>query len=176
MRSHSKANKRGYVCERQPGEPNCGSMSVRADHVEELVSEMIFAAVDDEGLRDAIMAREAPEDGLFGAIANDERAMEELSKDFYVERLLQREEFFAARGALLARLEANRAKLAQRSRSRVLGDAMLGGVALRKAWEAGTLEWRRAVVGTLLDHVDILPGKPGRVPCDPSRVRPVWRY
>ena len=85
--------------------------------------------------------------------------------------LVTREEFFAARGELVKRLEA---KLAKRDRRGALGAFVGDSGQLRRAWEAGSLEWRRSIVGALLDHVVIssTPVK-GRQPFDVSRVRPV---
>ena len=155
---------------------NCGSMSARADDVEDLIRRMLIAAVDDGGLREAILSQDAHDDGLLDAVRRDELSLEGLSKDFYVEQLLSRDEFLAARGDLNSRLEANRTRLAERSRSRVLGELVVGQVALQDAWELKSLEWRRSVVAALLVQVVILPGKPGRRPFDPARVQPVWRY
>jgi len=80
------------------------------------------------------------------------------------------------RAALTARLEANREKLARRDRRGVLGQFVGSGKTLRAAWAEGSLDWRRSVVAALLESIVIQPGKPGRRPFDPGRVRPVWRY
>ena len=177
MRSHlHTGDVRRYICEKRPGYVNCGSMSVRADDVEDLVRQMLIAAVDDGGLRKAILSQDAHDDGLLDAVRQDELSLEVLSKDFYVEQLLSRDEFLAARGDLNSRLETNRTRLAERSRSRVLGELVTGQTALQDAWELKSVEWRRSVVGALLEKVMILPGQPGRRPFDPARVQPVWRY
>ena len=67
-------------------------------------------------------------------------------------------------------------KLAKRERTNVLGRFAGEGGALRTAWESGSLEWRRAIVGAVLDYVTILPGEPGRKAVDPARVSVQWRY
>ncbi len=46
-----------------------------------------------------------------------------------------------------------------------------------KACQASSLDWQRAIVGALLDHVDILPAtEKGRKPFDAKRVNPVRRF
>ena len=106
----------------------------------------------------------------------DEEALEALAKDFYAERLLSREEFMAARGALNQRLEMNRLKLAKRTSSGAVGRFLGHGELLRASWMQASLEWRRSIVGALLEQVEISPGRAGRLPFDPVRARPVWKY
>ncbi len=177
MSAHARGDaSRRYVCQKAAGAANCGKMSIKAEPVEELVAEMVFVAVDDEALRAALAAKGEQDDGLVEAVRRDERALEELARDFYVEKLVSREEFFAARDGLNRRLEGNRVKLAKRERTNVLGRFAGEGGALRTAWESGSLEWRRAIVGAVLDYVTILPGEPGRKAVDPARVSVQWRY
>lgn len=177
MHAHARnGGTRAYICNKAPGYANCGSMSVRAEPLETLVKELLMAAIDNKALCQALQSQESHDEGLVEAIRHDEIFLEGLSKDFYVEQLLSREEFLAAREGLNARLEANRAKLIQRSQSRVLGELLGRPSLLGEAWEVRALEWRRSVASALLERVVILPGKPGRLPFDPERVKPVWRY
>jgi hypothetical protein len=177
MSAHAAARgRRRYVCQQQPGYPNCGKMSVLAEPLEEVVAEMLFVAVDDDALRAALESQGERDDGLLEAIRRDELALEGLSKDHYVDGLISREEFLAARGELTKRLEANRLRLAQQTKANVLAPFASGTEVLRGAWEDGSLDWRRSVVGALLDQVEVLPGRPGRLPFDPARVRPVWKH
>ena len=67
-------------------------------------------------------------------------------------------------------------RLARRDGRGVLAGFVGDGGNLRRAWEGGSLDWRRAVMGALLDRVEIMPGEAGRLPFDPERVRPIWRY
>jgi DNA invertase Pin-like site-specific DNA recombinase len=177
MAAHARSEtSRAYVCQRMPGAVNCGSMSVRAEPLEELVGAMLVVAVDDAGLVEAMRAKGDVDDGLLESVRRDEEALETLARDFYVDQLVSRDEFLAARDGLAKRLEANRARLAKRDGRGVVGPYVGDGQTLAHAWAAGSLAWRRSVVGALLDRVEILPGKPGRRPFDPARVKPVWRY
>lgn len=167
---------RRYVCRRTPGTGGCGKTTTLAEPLERLVAEMLLAAVDDAALRSHIEATGQKDDGLFEAVRGDEEALETLARDFYADRVITREEFLAARAMIKERLEANQVKLARRTSSGAVGRFLGHGELLRASWEQAELPWRQSIVGALLDHVAIAPGKPGRLPFDPSRVRPVWRY
>ena len=166
---------RRYVCRPQAGEPNCGQMSIKAEPVEELVFEMLVVALDDDALAEAMRSRGEQDDGVNEAVRRDAASLKELMNDYYVERRISRDEFFVARSGLEKRLEANRMRLARRDGRGVLAGFVGDGGNLRRAWEGGSLDWRRAVMGALLDRVVIAPGKAGRLPLDPERVRPIWR-
>lgn len=177
MNGHASADGvRRYVCARQAGYPNCGRMSARAEPVEDMVREMLIVAVDAAALAEALRARGDQDDGLLEMVRRDEGALEMLSRDFYLEHILTREEFLTTRDGLARRLEANRTRLSRRDGHGAVGAFVGHGETLRRAWEAGSLDWRHSVVGALLDHVVILPGRPGRIASNPDRVKPVWRY
>jgi hypothetical protein len=117
------------------------------------------------------------DDGLGDIIRRHEAKLETLSRDFDAGKLLPREEFMAARTELMKRLEANRAILARRDRRGVVGAFVGASGSLRAAWATGSLEWRRSVVGALLERVEIAPTTvKGRQPFDVGRVKPVWRF
>ena len=173
-----KDDARRYVCRKSPGYPNCGSMSVLAEPLERIVFEMIVVAMDDAALSEALRAKPEPSaDDAVLLVQQDEAALKELSDDYYVRRLLDREEFFATRATLQKRLDDNRARLATSGGPGVVGNFLGGGGRLRDAWQTASLEWRRAVVSAVIDHVVInATAAKGRVPFDVERVRPVWRY
>ena len=166
-----------YVCRKEPGYLQCGRLSTLALPVEALVLEMLIVALDDGALAEALAARGEQDDGVLAAVRQDEQALEALANDFYVEQLVSREEFFVARAGLTKRLEANRQQLARREARGAIGAFVGAGEGLREAWAKGTLDWRRAVVSSLLDRVLIMPAtKKGRVAFDMERVKPIWRY
>ena len=175
--SNAEGKRRRYACTTRPGNTNCGGVTTLADPLDELVAEMVFAAVDDAALAEALRARGDADDGLLAGVQRDEAALEALANDFYVSQAISREEFFSARSALTARLEANREKLSRRDRRGVLGKFVGAGQSLRAAWAEASLDWRRAIVGALLERVEIAPAtEKGRKPFDANRVTPVWRY
>ncbi len=163
MVAQALANRtRRYACRKQPGYPNCGQMSATAEPLEEVVREMILAAVDETALADALRAKGQQDDGLAELVRPDETGLEALSADFYVQQMITRAEFLSARAGLLTRLESNRLKLSKRDSRGVVGPFVGDGGTLRTAWETGSLDWRRSVVGALLESVGITAGRRGR--------------
>jgi len=167
---------RRYVCVLQTGHPSCGKMAVLAEPVERLLYEMVAQVLDHEALGAALSIRSAEDDGLAQKIAADDAALATLNNDFYVERMLSREEYVTARATLTGRIDANRAAAAKRDGRSVIGKFIGGGGQFQAAWEAGSLDWRRAVIGALIDHIVIESAVKGRNFFEPGRVKPVWRF
>ena len=166
--------KRRYVCARRPGAPSCGRLARQAEPVEGHVAAMIF-----EALRGVDVARFLPDEGadsegVAEQVRADEQALETLAADFYAEDGLTRAEFNAARSRLLARLEDNRRQLARRA-SGPLQAALDAGEALEQRWATETLEWRIAVVGTLIESVTIQPALRGRAQFDADAIEVAWK-
>ncbi len=91
-------------------------------------------------------------------------------------RELSRSEWLAARGPLEADLDRARRALARRTRTTALD--RLGGLdvtGLRERWEAMDLTGRAAVLGAVVERVEIGPAVRGRNRFDSERVRVVWR-
>jgi hypothetical protein len=164
---------RSYVCTRGPGLGGCGKIRVKAEPLEELVAEAIFAALDSPAFAAALRETDEP-DGLAEAVAQDEAALEQLAVDHYSEKIIGRAEYLAARSAIQVRLDANRRTLAHRTGSDLLG-VPSGAEAVRAAWNANDIVWRRALVRTVLESVSVGSAVPGRRRFDPGRVRLAWR-
>lgn len=168
---------RRYVCARQPGMPNCGKLARLAEPVEDVVTEAVFLALEDADLSQ-YMRRQEQEDesGLLASIRDDEEALETLSRDYYADKRISRAEFFAARDAITARLEANRQRLGRRNGHASLTEAVIAGAELRRQWPERPLQWKRAVIGALIDHVVLESARKGLNTFDPALVRPIWRF
>jgi site-specific DNA recombinase len=167
---------RRYVCARQPGRGACGKLARVAEPVEETVTEMVFVALEDADLSGFVRGRERKNlETLQQNIRDDETALEALAQDFYVDRIIERGEFLSARDAIEKRLAKNRARAADDRRHGVLGELM-AGAKLRELWPTKSLDWKRAVLGVVLDHVVIEPAQAGRNKFDPTKIKPVWRF
>ncbi|MCH7718271.1 MAG: recombinase family protein, partial [Chloroflexi bacterium] len=167
---------RRYVCSRQPGFPNCGKMARLAESVEQVVTEAVFLALEGADLTQYMKRQDDQADtALVESVTQDEAALEELSRDYYADKAITRAEFFAAREVVHTRLDQNRSRLARTRNNGVMVEALSAGVALRKQWAERPLEWRRAVIGAVIDHVVIHPAVKGRNIFDPELVEPVWR-
>ena len=168
---------RRYVCGRQPGNSNCGKIARLADPVEEVVRESLFVALNGVDLRDYV---DQPNDGhtdeLVEAIRADEEAQQQLAHDYYVGRKIGRTEFFAARDSLVGRIESNRRQMAQANGHGLLNTVVGAGETVRQQWDARGLDWQRAVIFAIIDHIVIEPAIQGRITFDPSLVKIVWKF
>jgi site-specific DNA recombinase len=168
---------RMYGCEKVNGHVACGGTHVMAGPLEALVGEMVLTAIDSPALTSELHRIEADDvtAGRLDELREDEQALEQLARDHYVEHLIGRAEFLAARDALHARVEEARASLSKPAGSAMLREFGDDGARAREAWATGDVEWRRQLVGTLVDRVTIGPASPGASRFDPARVEVAWR-
>jgi DNA invertase Pin-like site-specific DNA recombinase len=166
---------RRYVCGRGPGLPNCGKLARLADPVEQVVVEAAVTALEGASLEPYLRGRmNGDEAAVIDSIREDEATVEQLTRDYYVDKVITRQEFFSARAAVQARLETNRARLASH-RSHAIMTAVGAGAEVRKQWPTRSLEWKRAILAAVLDHVVLLPAIKGLNKFDPELVEIVWR-
>ena len=151
-------------------------MARLAKPVEDVIKMYVIAALDGADLTQ-YMHRQADSDqgALIDEIRRDEEALQQLSRDHYADGAISRTEFFAARDALQEHLTRNRTRLGNYQQFAVIASVASAGDAIQEQWERRPLEWRRALVAAVIDHVVILPAKKGRNIFDAELVRPVWR-
>lgn len=166
---------RRYVCAKRPGSPACGKTARLAEPIEATVFDAVCVVLDGVSLAEYLREPEGADAGVYAAIREDEAALEQLSRDYYAEKAITRPEYFAARDAVQARLKSARASL-RKGRGRSVMEGLDGGDALRERWPDESLDWRRAVLDTLIDHIVIEPAVKGRNTFDPSLVRIIWRF
>lgn len=165
-----------YACVRRPGRTSCGKIARLASRVDGFVTGAISIALDGVDLAEHI---QRPSDGMgetVGAVADDERALEQLSRDYYVDHLIERAEFFSAREALQPRIETNKRKLAQANGHEMLGGFIGAGEEVSKQWDKKDLHWRRSIVGALIERIDVMPAVKGRTTFDPTLIDIRWKF
>lgn len=168
--------KRCYVCASGPNFGGCGRLKVLAEPLEDLVAEAIASAVDSPALVERLRAGGDDDRAQLAAeLRADEEALEELTADHYVNRVIDRRSFLASKSALDDRITRTRRELSQRAGAAALGDLPSGGDAMREAWAASDFAWRRTVVTTLLERAEVGPAVRGRARFDPDRVSLTWR-
>ena len=158
-----------YVCVNAPGRKGCGGVRIVGTPAEELVRDEMFAALAEgaavpAAVDDDLAAREA------GLVA-DRAALEQLARDHYVDRLIDRAEFLAARKPLQERIAEAEAAIA-RGRRHATPDVPAD---MEQAWECEDVEGRRKFLAAVIDHVTIHPAKVGTNRFDPDRVEIAWR-
>ena len=166
---------RRYVCARQPGTPNCGKLARLAEPVEEVVKECVIAALDGADLTQYLYHQADNDEGaIVEDLRRDEEQLLQNARD-QAAGAISRMEFFAARDVLQDRLTRNRARLGNRRQFAVLASVASAGAAIREQWQSRPLEWRRALVSSLIVQVVLQPAVKGRNVFDPSLVEPIWR-
>lgn len=177
VRRRSVDRVRRYGCEKRPGDVACGGVHVIAEPLEAHVTEQVIEYLDSPALAAALDAHERRADTVsLDALHADEAALEELSRDYYTERMISRAEYLAARDALEGRIKAARGKLARTNGTGTLRAVAGLGANLRDAWEHEGLEWRRKALTAVVDRIVIGPAIRGRNAFDPGRVSIEWRY
>ena len=177
VRRRSVDRVRRYGCEKRPGDVACGGVHVIADPLDAHVTDTVLDYLDSPALAAALEAHERKADTVdLDALRADETALEELSRDYYTERMLSRAEYLAARDTLEGRIKAARAKLARTNGTGPLRTVAGLGTKLREAWEQESLDWRRQVLSAVVDRIVIGPAVRGRNAFDPARVSIEWRY
>lgn len=176
-----RANKRGekvrrYSCFNRPGTPGCGKTAVVAEPVDELAAETVIAVLAGPKLAQArrraggrghTRDRDAAKE-----LAHAENKLEELAVD-HARGLTTKREWLAQRDHL-------RKEIAEYRRHLDHDTGPLKGLpgsqkALREAWDAGTVEWRRAVLGAVVDAVIVKPSPGPARTFDPARIKIDWK-
>lgn len=146
----------------------CGGVTVHCDTSEELVRDLVLARLE----RDAALDPEPPvdlTDDLLSRIAADEERLRALADAFADDPDGNPLELRAAGARIRRRIRDTRADLARNATPQPLGDPLR----VRDCWDSYDLQQRRLVVSTVLERVDVGPGRPGRF--DPERLQVTWR-
>lgn len=154
----------------------CNKVGIVAGPLDDLIVEAVLQRLDGPELAEAVARRAEAGQGtadLERAIAEDETALEELTRDRYVERTLTAPMFAAARAPLERRLQDARAALAAVT-LRTTVEMPSGGI-LRQRWPDLDLEQRRAVLGQIIERVVIAPTTRANNRFDAGRVDVLWR-
>jgi hypothetical protein len=141
---------------------------------------MVFVALEGPGFNRALYRRKSKKsdtsESILAEIAGCERKLEELSEMFAADEIRKVDYLNVTKGLRAKREEA------QRRLGVIEGNAALarfaGGVdVLRAAWPEMSVDDRRLVISSVLDHVPVKPAVRGRNFFDAERIgTPVWRH
>lgn len=151
----------------------CSRVTVKGSTLEDVIAEAVLLRLDSQELRAALAVKEdsAATRRLADELADDRAALEQLSRDHYVTRVVSRDVFLAAAGELEERIRTAEERL---SRQQPAG--LPEGTPLRDGWHTGGLEFRRAVLSAVVEKISIAPATVrGRSTFDPERVDVTWR-
>ena len=174
LRAHPRVDHTGrYVCPSGPMYGGCGGIAIVAAALEAMIVERVLDVLDSPVVEDqARRLAEGTTDGLVETLQADRQSAEQLARDHYVDRLIGRDEYLAARGALEERIEHARRRLAESSGDRVLESVR--GIAAERWPEIG-FDQRRAILAALIESVTIGRGRRGLNRFDAGRVAIRWR-
>lgn len=162
---------RCYVCASGVGFQGCGKIRSLAEPLEEFVKEAILQRISSPRLTEALRQDDDSNDeDLLDSLREDELALEQLARDHYADKLISRSEFIAARAAIEGRMEQTKRELAGNGHSRLMLDLPNGTDAVRKVWDETGLDWRRSLLGAVIEKVIVNPAIRGRNRFDPDRI------
>jgi site-specific DNA recombinase len=173
-----------YVC---PGPPHggCSGTAVTADHADEAVLDMVLARLDSPELLGgggpsapappaAPAARRVPDaNDHAGRLAAHRGKLADLA-DMWADGDITREEWVSLKRTLGGRARAVEAELGRLDRVEALRRLAGSGGAIRAAWATMSVDQRRKVLHTAVDHVVVLQAEPPRQVFRPERLQPVW--
>lgn len=169
---------RRYVCASGPNFGGCGKTTIMAEPLEQFVVEAVMHRLDSPELPRALNSSVSTDPAGEEWQAEVERAQEQLDElaQMWAEREITRGEWVSARAPIEKRLDAAKRRLAAINRTTELTPHLGNAKELREQWETMTLTRQKQIVGALLQHVVVGPGRRGFNRFDPARLTAVWRY
>jgi site-specific DNA recombinase len=180
MRGGRKDGAPRYLCT-APGihKEGCGGTVILGEAADDVVRDLVLEYIDTPQLAKALeRLGKSSTDGDIGrlveSLEKDRAKLAELG-DAYADNELDRAEYQRLTERVKQRVEANEKKLtnvASVPQLEFLGQ----GAKLRKAWDHLSLDERRDVLTSVLDHVVVLPAERPVNRFQPGRLRPVFRF
>jgi site-specific DNA recombinase len=170
--------RRYYGCEKGPGRVACGGVFITADRTEDVVRDMVLAAIDSPELATALAEQAGrSDDATLEQLRSDEAALGQLVHDHFVDGTIPRTAFLDARDALQGRIGGIRRRLERENGGTMLAAVVGTAERARDEWETRDMEWRRALLASVVQQVNITPkGKANAGRFDPNRIEVAWRY
>jgi hypothetical protein len=156
LRPGQRPPRRTLACDKA-NRHGCGSNTVTADYVEQIVIDYVLAALEHTDIATA-RARRAGGDThqLVASIDADEQFLADLAADYGAQRI-NRAQFLAAQDPVHARLLLARRRLDQLTIDPSLDGTAFEGVTA-DTWDRLDLDQQRALVGLFVQHVVIRKG------------------
>jgi DNA invertase Pin-like site-specific DNA recombinase len=168
--------KPGYVCRKAPPVGGCGRIRVNAEQLDQEVAGRVLARYASPAVRQRLVAvATAMSDTTIMEQINElEDRLAQLGRE-YADGQIQLPTLKAAEARTHERLKELRGTLAQGARMAEL-PAGLGPKELAQWWVDADLSKRRALVRTVLEHIDVGPvTRPGVNELDLDRLNWVWK-
>jgi DNA invertase Pin-like site-specific DNA recombinase len=169
---------RRYICASGPQYGGCGKLAIVADPLEQYIVEAVLHRLDSPELPRALNGNVSSDPTGEEWQAEVERAQGKLDElaELWGNGEISRREWVKARAPIEQRLDAAKRRLAAINRTTELTPHLGNAKELREQWAEMTLSRQKQIVGALLEHVVVGPGRRGYNRFDRSRLTPVWRY
>lgn len=178
--AHPKEGVRRYICRRDghPSTKSCGQMYIKAEWVEEAVTEGLllrlanpafFVRMSERNMEDPSKEKAYSE---YLTLKTREIELGEMVAD----GTMNRAQFQAAQKKLSPQIEALERALERHAKADVAVFSATQASDALKNWGSLSLEQQRAVVKLVLDKVVIKKGRAGYNKLDLSRIEPVWKF
>ena len=158
-----------------PGLPGCGHTVTLAQPVEDLISRAVLLRMDSPTIDNAMQTTPQSEQDNWQHQADEAAAELTELADLRGQRTITTTEWLAARGPIVARLEAAHRQMTAEVGAPNARDLRGRGDALGREWRNLPLGRQRAIIEVFLDHAIVGPALRGRNFFDPNRIQPVWR-
>jgi DNA invertase Pin-like site-specific DNA recombinase len=161
-----------YACRTDAG--GCGGVQIRADDLERLITDAVVDALSGPALTRLLAEREDETTDRLAQLLHEDEEQLKAYASLHGQGRITTAEWLAARDPVEQRITETRAKLQRIPAGQVLVDLPRTERELREAWEERSVDWRRALVSLVLDHVTIHSAKRvGRAL--EGRVDPTWK-
>ena len=155
--TRDQRGKRIYACKRDSHRAGCGKIKRLADPIDQLISELVIATLEDSDFTIPIASDGEDFTALYQEKKELEDSLAQLAIDHYRLMVIDRVSFLAANEALQSDLAAIGRKLDRASTHRHVKELPVGEVA-QSEWDAHAddLAWRREVISVVLQGRKII--------------------
>lgn len=164
--------KKSYMCLHAPGMLGCGRLRVVGAALEKDVELRIGDRLHSPAFASALERRSDDVDikELLADIARHEGILDELTSDYYEQRVIQRRQFLAMKAAVDRNLATARHELSRAQSASVMPDVP----DLFAHWPSLSLDGKRAVLKALIDRIVVSPASARGARYSPRRTQVVW--
>lgn len=153
------------------GRGGCGKIKIVMEPLEAYITEQVFLALDTPDLHKAMAGDKTEADeterALRQAVTDDEEALQRL-EDEKDDGHLPDDSYRRRRGRITTRLEANRRELLMATRATVHANLPTGDE-LRAVWSTKDNVWRRTILASVIERIDVGPHPRGVSSAPPRR-------
>ena len=163
-----------YACVSRPGQAGCGKLTVVAGPLDELIRDAVIVAITGPELAKTLAAHSSDNDLEAGAardLADAESRRDEAAAMFAAAEI-DRREWLTIRAVTDQRI-ADATRLLNRRRG-PLADLPADETTLRQGWDTGTIDWRRALIGAVIETLTVRPVDRPTNTFNPARVDITW--